>query len=136
VQEQAMRRLTNQARARAGLAPLHAEASLGRSARRKSLDILRCDSFSHTACGRDFTYWIRRFGYPSGGCWSAGENIAWGTGPLGTPRSIFSSWMHSPGHRANILDPDFEDFGVGLKVGTLEGNPGAHVWTQDFGARC
>jgi len=132
VQERAMLCLVNHARANRGLAALAADDALARAADHKSADILRCDEFSHEACGREFTYWIGRFGF--GGCASA-ENIAWGGGSLGGVRSIFRLWMHSPGHRANILGP-YEEIGIGLRVGSLEGNRGAHVWTQDFGAGC
>ena len=89
--------------------------------RRKAADILRCDEFSHEACGREFTYWIERFGYLGGGCWRAGENIAWGTGSVGSVRAIFRAWLHSSGHRENILGP-FTQLGIGLRVGKLEGN--------------
>jgi uncharacterized protein YkwD len=43
--------------------------------------------------------------------------------------------MNSSGHRRNILGP-YEDIGIGLQVGELEGSGGAHVWTQQFGSRC
>jgi uncharacterized protein YkwD len=132
VQERAMLCLVNQARGSRGLAPLTAENSLGHAADRKSADMLRCDEFSHEACGHDFTYWMDHFGYD--GC-AKGENIAWGSGGLGTPRSIFKAWMHSQGHRENILG-SYEDVGVGLKTGSLEGVAGAHVWTQEFGGGC
>jgi uncharacterized protein YkwD len=131
VQEKAMLCLVNRARGARGLPALAAPASLARAAGRKSGDILRCDEFSHEACGREFTYWIERFGYRF--C-SAGENIAYGGGSYATPRSIFSLWMHSSGHRANILG-DYEDIGIGLQVGSLEGEGAAHVWTQEFGSR-
>ena len=131
-QEKAMLCLVNRARQSRGLAALKAPDSLARAADHKSADILRCDEFSHEACGREFTYWIERSGY--GGCgW--GENIAYGSGGYATPRSIFGLWMHSPGHRRNILGA-YTDIGIGLKVGELEGNSGAHVWTQEFGASC
>lgn len=130
-QEKAMLCLVNQARRQRGLAPFAAPTSLARAAGRKSGDILRCDEFSHEACGREFTYWIERFGYPF--C-SAGENIAYGGGSYATPRSIFSRWMHSSGHRRNVLGA-YEDIGIGLQVGALEGESGAHVWTQEFGSR-
>jgi uncharacterized protein YkwD len=132
VQVQAMRCLTNFARRARGLPVLADAAALGRAANHKSADILRCDSFSHEACGHEFTYWIERFGFR--GCASA-ENIAWGNGSLGSVRSIFRAWMYSPGHRENILGP-YEQIGIGLRIGNLEGNAGAHVWTQDFGAAC
>jgi uncharacterized protein YkwD len=130
-QEQTMLCLVNQARTSRGLAPLSALRSLDKAADRKSHDILRCDEFSHEACGREFTYWMTHFGYR--GC-SEGENIAWGSGGLGTPGSIFRAWMHSQGHRENILG-DYEDTGIGLRTGKLEGYGGAHVWTQEFGSR-
>jgi uncharacterized protein YkwD len=125
--------LTNYARQRKGLGPLRTAKPLARAAVHKSADILACDEFDHEACGREFTYWMQRFGYIGQGCWAAGENIAYGTGPLGTPRSIFRSWLHSTGHRENILGK-YTQIGIALRVGTLEGNAGAHVWTQDFGS--
>jgi uncharacterized protein YkwD len=130
-QERTMLCLVNQARKRRGLGPLAAPRSLARAAARKSADILRCDEFSHEACGREFTYWIERSGYA--GC-EMGENIAYGSGRFATPRSIFRMWMNSAGHRRNILGP-YDDIGIGLQVGALEGFGGAHVWTQEFGSR-
>jgi len=124
--------LVNHARSQRGLAPLGAPSSLTKAADRKSGDVIRCDEFSHEACGREFTYWMTHFGYH--GC-REGENLAWGSGRYATPRSIFQMWMHSQGHRENILGP-YEDTGLGLRVGTLEGNGGAHVWTEEFGAPC
>ena len=123
--------LVNRARSSRGLEPLVALSSLNRAADRKTGDILSCDEFSHEACGREFTYWMTHFGYR--GC-SEGENIAWGGGSLGTPRSVFRAWMHSQGHRENILG-SYEDTGIGLRTGTLEGYGGAHVWTQELGSR-
>lgn len=134
VQVKAMLCLVNAARHGHGLPELTSPLVLDRAATRKSADILRCDEFSHEACGRPFTYWMERFGYLRG-CASSGENIAWGTGGLASPRAIFRAWMHSAGHRANILG-DFEEIGIGLRLGELEGSSGAHVWTQDFGKRC
>lgn len=74
---------------------------------------------------------MSHFGYE--GC-TEGENIAWGSGRFPRPISIFRLWMHSQGHRENILGP-YEDTGIGLRIGTLEGTIGAHVWTEEFGAR-
>jgi uncharacterized protein YkwD len=65
-----------------------------------------------------------------------GENIAWGTGSLSTPRSIVAGWMASPGHRANILDAHFRDGGIGVAPQGLasqaHGQAGG-MYTQDFG---
>jgi uncharacterized protein YkwD len=135
VQERAMQCLTDFARLGAGLGRLRDDSELDRSASHKARDILRCDSFSHYACGRDFTYWLQRVGYLHARCWRAGENIALGTGSLGSARSIFNQWLHSAVHRRNILGR-FVQIGVGLKVGGFNGHPGMHVWTQHFGSHC
>jgi uncharacterized protein YkwD len=129
-QEQVMLCLVNHARSTRGLPPLVAAKPLVKAADHKSRDIIRCNEFSHEACGREFTYWMSHFGYE--GC-SEGENIAWGSGGLGTPASIFKAWMRSQGHRENILGP-YQETGIGLQSGKLEGYGGAHVWTQEFGS--
>lgn len=134
-QERAMRCMTNFARRHAGRSGLALSPKLSDSSDRKGEDILRCDSFSHYACGRDFTFWMRRVNFIAG-CWTAGENIAWGTGDLGSVRAVFRAWMHSSGHRENILAGDFSQLGVSLRVGDLEGNQNAHVWVQHFGDHC
>ena len=113
--------MVNFARAQPARASLEATTALAESARDKARDILDCDSFSHTACGREFTYWMRETGYISAACWRVGENLAWGTGEYGTVRSIFRAWMRSPEHRANILG-DFSQTGIDLRTGTLGGN--------------
>ena len=67
---------------------------------------------------------------------SYGENIAWGGSHLGTPKAIVRAWMRSPGHRHNILNPDFREIGIGFSRGTPP-NPGASgsTITTDFGMR-
>jgi uncharacterized protein YkwD len=60
-------------------------------------------------------------GYP----WPAAENVA--RGQL-RPHEVMHAWMKSPGHRANILDPEARAVGVGLELG-----PGGPWWTQNFG---
>lgn len=134
-QEQSMRCMTDFARARTGLDTLNDSQQLDLSAEEKAADVLSCDSFSHTACDRDFAYWMRQSGYLSESCWHVGENLAWGTGTYGTVRSIFQAWMRSPGHRHNILG-DYEDLGLNLQIGDLGGLDGVDVWTAHFGSHC
>ncbi|HMJ73725.1 MAG TPA: CAP domain-containing protein [Solirubrobacterales bacterium] len=134
-QESAMLCMTDFARAHAGLAELSTAEELEQSAGDKGDDILRCDSFSHFACGREFTYWMRQTGYISSQCWRAGENLAWGTDGYGTVRSIFRAWMNSPGHRENILG-DFNQIGISVRIGALAGQPDTHIWAQHFGSHC
>jgi uncharacterized protein YkwD len=134
-QEQTMLCMTNFARAQVGEGELEDTAALQESAGDKTRDILECESFSHDACGREFTYWMRATGYLSAQCWRVGENLAWGAGEYGTVRSIFRALMRSPEHRANILG-DFSQVGIDLQTGPLNGSPRVGVWTQHFGSHC
>lgn len=134
-QEQTMLCLTNYARAQYGEGQLEETGELEESANEKTADILSCDSFSHTACGREFSYWIRATGYMSAGCWRVGENLAWGAGEYGSVGSIFRAWLRSPEHRANILG-NFSQVGISVDGGSLEGHAHTRVWTQHFGLHC
>src|ERR1700754_1270326 len=69
VQEQAMRCLFDFARVNSGLPPLAEVEQLAWSAQAKTGDLIRCDSFSHFACERPFSYWIRESGYLDPPCW-------------------------------------------------------------------
>ena len=80
----------------------------------------RHDCFSHQCPGEGSVLArLERVKYIVAGLrgWSYGENIAWGTRNRGTPKSIVRSWMHSPPHRANILNPQFRHLGVGFARG-------------------
>ena len=134
-QEEAMLCLANYARAQVGATQLEPDAQLEESAADKAEDIIRCDSFSHSACGREFSYWMRATGYLSVECWRAGENLAWGAGEYGTVTSIFRAWLRSPTHRENLLG-DYTQTGIDLEVGRLEGTRRVHVWAQHFGLHC
>ncbi|MFE0042717.1 CAP domain-containing protein [Streptomyces albireticuli] len=117
--------LTNTERRAAGLRPLAADARLGTAAQAHSADMAGRGFYSHTT--------------PEGGePWDRaaaagaahrgiGENIACGQR---TPAEVVRGWMDSPGHRANILKPDFTHLGVGYATG---GSAGTY-WTQLFGA--
>lgn len=102
--------LSTYARAKYGAGALSSNSVLIASAAPKAQDIIDC-SFSHTACGRAFDYWIKNKGY-SGRCYA--ENIAKGQK---NPLEVFSDWMNSPGHRANILKPDYRDMGIAALSG-------------------
>lgn len=56
---------------------------------------------------------------------AAAENIAMGQQ---TPAAVMDAWMNSPGHKANILNCDYTEMGLGYAVGN-----GSPYWTQDFG---
>ncbi len=84
----------------------------------------------------DFVGRIRSARYLRGARgWTVGENIAWGSWDYATPASIVDGWMHSPGHRANILHRAFREIGVGVAIGApspVGGQPAA-TYTTDFG---
>jgi len=125
--------MTNYARRKHGLHGFRNIHLLNVSSGRKAGDIKLC-GFSHEACGRPFTYWQKRAGYlDGGGCYSVGENIAWGTGGLGTVRDIFNAWLHSSDHRAAILSSSYTQIGVGSKHGKFQGYGDASIWVQQFG---
>jgi hypothetical protein len=134
-QRRAMSCLADFARRAIGLSALADSPELDRSAGAKSADVLHCDAFSHFACGREFTFWMRRFGFVSSSCWQAAENLAWGTGRRGSARSAFRAQIHSPQHRRNILG-SYTLLGVGLREGKLGSRRNVRMWTVHLGSRC
>lgn len=67
--------------------------------------------------------------------YALGENLAWGTLQLATPKAIVDSWIASPGHLANILNPLFRETAIAVlaAVPIVTVQPGA-TYTEDFGA--
>ncbi|MFE2011435.1 CAP domain-containing protein [Streptomyces sp. NPDC059491] len=116
--------LVNAERAKAGCGALTANATLTKAAQGHSDDMAARDFFDHTnPDGASPGDRVTAAGYP----WSTyGENIAMGQS---SPEQVMESWMNSPGHRANILNCDFKEIGVGIH------NSGGPYWTQVFGAR-
>ena len=115
--------LVNQERTKIGLRPLEMDWELQRVARTKSQDMAQKNYFSHQSptYGSPFDM-MKQFGISFR---SAGENIASGQR---TPQEVMQSWMNSPGHRANILKPEYTQLGVGYYRGGSYG----HMWTQMF----
>jgi uncharacterized protein YkwD len=58
-----------------------------------------------------------------------------GLGAFRLAGNIFESWMNSSGHRANILNGEFEEISVGAASETPKGYGCATMWIADFGAR-
>jgi uncharacterized protein YkwD len=85
----------------------------------------------------DFVGRIRSAHYLKGARgWTVGENIAWGSFDWATPASIVDSWMHSPPHRANILNRRFREIGIGVSRGApVSGTDRAATYGTDFGTR-
>ena len=132
----AMGCMTNYARRRAGVKKLHTLSSLNHSAKMKSRDMLRCDTFAHTSCGRNVLYWYKRVGYIGKVCREISENIGWGGGALANTRNMFRALLYSAGHRHTILSRTYTVLGNGVVRGNMKGVSGAGVWTQHFGGPC
>jgi uncharacterized protein YkwD len=126
----------NAERAKHHLRPLRLNRKLAAAARGHSGAMASRHFFSHDSLnGASFLDRIRRAGYLRGArSWAVGENIAWGSGRLSTPRAIGRAWMNSPGHRANILSRSFRAIGIGIAAGAPTGGGGA-TYTTDFGRR-
>nr|WP_238457309.1 CAP domain-containing protein [Litchfieldia salsa] len=107
--EEQVVQLVNQERAKAGLKPLTHRADLKNVAHKKAQDMINSNYFSHTSpnYGSPFQM-LKTFGISYQ---SAGENIAKGQK---TPKEVMNAWMNSPGHRANILKPEYDSIGVGF----------------------
>jgi uncharacterized protein YkwD len=92
--------------------------------------------FAHNSLGgRDFKARIARSGYLRRGAAVLGENLAWGSRGQATPRAIVRSWMRSPGHRANMLQPRFREIGIGVVRASPRGLGQAATYAAEFGAR-
>jgi len=130
--------LLNRERARHGLRALRENSRLERAAQHHSKDMVASNLFSHSSSnGGDPAGRIRGAGYLSGAhSWTVGENIGWGQASLASPASMMRAWMHSPGHRANILRGAFRDIGIGVAYGTpVRGGAAGATYTTDFGRR-
>lgn len=129
--------LLNNQRRRRGMRPLRRNRRLSSAARRHSHDMVSRHYFSHVSqAGRDVVDRLTNTGYlGGGGSWTVGENLAWGAGSRSTPREIVQAWMHSPGHRANILNRSFREIGIGVAFDTPEHGLTGATYTTTFGRR-
>jgi uncharacterized protein YkwD len=129
--------LINRARERHGMRSLRYSAALRRSATGHSKDMVRSGKFSHYGSrGSTLTGRVARAGYLAhAGAYAVGENIGSGPGRrFGSAVAVVRGWMHSSGHRANILNPSYRDFGVGVARGSpFGGGSRAATYTLDLG---
>lgn len=120
--EARMVELVNQERVKAGLKPLTVDMRLVETARAKSRDMVDRAYFGHISpvLGSPFDQ-MRRAGISYR---YAGENLAGAP----TVEQAHAALMKSPGHRANILSPNFTRIGVGI----VNGGPYGKMFTQQF----
>jgi uncharacterized protein YkwD len=129
--------LMNRIRVHYHLDPLTYNQELRTSASAHSVSMVAHGYFAHEGPGGTMDGRVSRSGYLArSSAFRVGENIAAGDGVQGSPRAIVEDWMHSPPHRANMLDPSFHDAGVGVARGYPFGHSaGAATYTVDFGSR-
>jgi uncharacterized protein YkwD len=126
--EQRTLQLHNRAREQRKLKPLCVHPALQKAARAHSAAMIKKDRLFHGSVGTR----LKRHGYK----WKTyGENIAGGSGRLGTPKGVFKRWMKSRTHRPNILKKGFREVGIGTASGTFKGIKGYTMYTADFGTR-
>jgi len=123
--------LTNIERSKLGFSSLTFNTQLLNAAANHSQNMALQDFFSHT--GKDGSSLASRISATGYQFSAAAENIAAGSS---TPEQVVSSWMNSSGHRANILNPNLQEIGIGYyfladDTGSVNFN---HYWTQVFAA--
>jgi len=120
--EQKMLDLINAERKKAGLSPLAIDMRLVKISRLKSKDMIDNNYFSHTSP----TYGSPFDALKANGITYryAGENLA----GAATVEKAHTNLMNSPGHRANILNPNFNYVGIGI----VDGGPYGKMFTQTF----
>jgi hypothetical protein len=109
-------RLTNEQRAKNGLSQLSQNSALSQAALAKGADMLSKGYWAHFAPdGTSPWSFFLNFGYKYK---YAGENLARDFSDAG---SAVNAWMNSPSHRENILNPNYQEIGIGVIDGSLAG---------------
>ncbi len=118
--------LTNQQRLANGLAPLRVNDRLVSAAQIQANQMAQLDQMSHELPSAPYPSLVDRANHVGYHYARLGENIAYNyQGPV----EVVTAWMNSPGHRANILDPQFTEIGVGL----AQNLRGEFYYAQVFG---
>ena len=114
--------LVNQERAKVGAGPLRMAADLQEAADIRARELTQ--AFSHTRPDGSSCFTVLK----NSKYRRIGENIAAGQR---SPAEVMDSWMHSKGHRENILNPEFREIGVGYYSGESDTECEAY-WVQLF----
>ena len=118
-------RLVNVERAKENLAPLGTYESLTKAAQIRAPELVTL--FSHDRPDGTECFTALDATGASKNAYTMGENIAAGSA---TAAGVVEQWMNSPGHRANIMNPDFTHIGVGYQQDS-SGIYG-YYWVQMF----
>jgi len=108
--------LTNQKRAEQGLSPLVINGQLNEAAQRKGGDMFAFNYWSHVSpSGRDPWSFFQEAGYRY---LYAGENLA---RDFMDSQAVIEAWMNSSSHKDNLLNRNYQEIGVAVVNGTLNG---------------
>ncbi|MBX4201235.1 hypothetical protein KW786_03925 [Candidatus Parcubacteria bacterium] len=119
--------LLNHNRQAIGATPLVENSKLDEAARLKAQDMVAKGYFAHQSPqGLTPWYWFRQAGYNYK---YAGENLAVG---FLDSTEVFTAWMNSPGHRANLDNPNYREVGTAILSG-FQGN--STIVVQVFGSQ-
>jgi uncharacterized protein YkwD len=102
--------LTNAERSKAGLTPFRANTLLMQAAQLQADQMARLGRLEHELSGAKYPTPADRLAAVGYRWQSYGENIAMGQT---SAAAVLDSWMHSSGHRANILNSRYQEIGVG-----------------------
>ncbi|MEK7451317.1 MAG: CAP domain-containing protein, partial [Patescibacteria group bacterium] len=119
---------TNTERAINGFPPLKENEKLKAAAEAKLNDMFLKQYFAHVSPeGFGQVDLMKDAGYEF---IAGGENLAMGV--FEGDKKLVDAWMNSPGHRANILNPRFEEIGVAVAKGIFKNR---EIWlaVQEFG---
>lgn len=108
--------LTNESRADAALGGLKRNSTLDEAARLKAQHMAEVGYFAHYAPdGTSPWHWFDEVSYDYV---HAGENLAV---HFSDSDEVVDAWLESPSHRANIMNGNYTEIGVGTAKGTFEG---------------
>jgi len=108
--------LTNNERTKKGLVPLKENKLLSEAARQKASDMFAFNYWAHVSpSGRTPWTFFNDVGYKYQ---YAGENLA---RDFRDSESVVSAWMNSPSHKENIINPKYEEIGIAVVDGSLQG---------------
>lgn len=104
---------TNERRTAQAQKPLSLNAQLTKAAQIKAQDMVERNYWSHnTPDGNAPWEFVNNAGYSYA---KAGENLAYG---FADEDEVVAGWMNSPGHRANMLDVNYQEVGFGFAEST------------------
>ncbi|MFZ2774464.1 MAG: CAP domain-containing protein [Candidatus Moraniibacteriota bacterium] len=120
-------RYVNEARSKEGLLELATSEKLTEVAKAKVNDMVTNHYFAHTSpAGLTPWHWFETVGYDYR---YAGENLAIN---FITAESEQAAWMNSPTHRKNIMNVNYQEIGVAVAAGEVNGTLGI-IAVQEFG---